>query len=76
MYWAVMDGERLLATVQRSGEQRPGSLMWRLLWKVEPPPLELWSRLYASRHEAIAAVLWQHKGATVHKYSRRGERLQ
>lgn len=72
-YWAVLDGERLVATVRRAGGSRSGPQPWRLLWAHQPPPGRPAAQLHGERHEAIAAALRAHPQATVRQYNGRGE---
>jgi hypothetical protein len=63
----IRDRGRLMARVRRAGGQEPGPAVvgWEVVWSVEAP--RGWRpQMYASRAEAVQAVLWFLPHGTVH----------
>jgi len=78
MYRVLVDGERLLATVEMVRPSRAGAAWWRLRWGLSTPQArdpEADRRLFGSWQAAVETVLRAYPQGAMQKYSGRGERL-
>jgi len=59
-YWAVEDGERLIATIRRTGNGKQSPVRWLLVWSLaEESRHKTPGQVFDCRHAALALALAQ-----------------